>query len=232
MKPIVRWTVGEVSQLGIECLNLSIEKFINLYGNLFDYYVCYNNIELSQIHFLKKYKVNFLNQKKYRNSLLINPIDNNPCWKLYPPRINKEVHEIFIDNDLIIFKKIPLIDEFLNSKNLFLITQAYNRSYASSLRNLIRNNLNSGLIAIPPGFNFKERINQIIKEHNISWISSHFQEQAVVSKIIEENNFKIIKLSEIYVCYEKLIKANYGYHFVGINSNFITKFFKAFKLIY
>lgn len=98
-KPIIRWTIGgNVSQHGIDCLGNSINCWKDLYGDSFDYFLCYNNIDVNKLNF----GVNLINQHEHLNSLSIQP--NSTAWKLYPPRISLQSHEIFIDNDLIIYK--------------------------------------------------------------------------------------------------------------------------------
>ena len=60
MKPLVRWTIGPVSELGHKILKRSVENFKKIYPE-FDCVVCYNNIEkklLDEIH------VDLFEQKK------------------------------------------------------------------------------------------------------------------------------------------------------------------------
>lgn len=242
MKPIIRWTIGNVSNYGIDCLQASVSSFLKLYKNNFDYFICYNNLDFNKIKFLEKYNLNFLNQEEHKDSVCIEPI-SNPCWKLYPPRINLDVHEIFIDNDLIVYKKIPLIDKFLDSNKLFFITEAVKRSYSDNLNNFIHNKFNSGFFGVPPKFDFLKKINNIINKYEIvSWEHSIFEEQSVVAKIIEEeNNFSVISLDEIHVCFEEIKNSKFGLHFVGLNYNPnaslfemepIIKFWKYYKYLF
>jgi hypothetical protein len=220
MNPVVRWTIGNVSNVGIKSLNSSIKSFVNIYKDKFKYYVCYNQINFNKISFLKKYKVNFVNQQECINSLKVPPIKNNPCWKIYPPRINKNVHEIFIDNDLIIYKKIDIIDFFLEKKFLFIITEAYKKRYGI-FDNFIDDNfiVNTGFFGLPPSYEFEEDLNKNLP----NWIESknHFDEQGLIAFILMNKEVKIINLNDINVCIKERInlKGKYGMHFVGINKN-------------
>ena len=222
MKNIVRWTIGNCSEEGVECLRESICKFIEIYNDQFDYFICYNNIEKEKLVWSKKINIKLIDQKKYANSLKIKPYDKNPCWKLYPPRLRINSYEIFIDNDLIIYKKINL-DEFIKS-NIFFITQALKKNYGS-LENFVKNkyNLNTGFFGIPKNFDLKKQINKIIKKYELNWDTSHFEEQGVISYIISNNKHEIINLEKIYVSFEDYQLAKNGFHFVGLNTD-IKKF--------
>lgn len=207
-KPLIRWTIGNVSQDGIECLFKSISCWKSLYGDLFEYVVCYNNIDVNKLNF----DVNLINQNDFRNSLPISP--NLTAWKLYPPRLSLQSHEIFIDNDLIIYKKIPLIDRFLKSKNLFFCTEGLKRNFGIySKDNYKELKLNSGFFGIPPYFDFCKFIENKIKKDWTTW----FDEQGLVASILSQNNLEIISLEDISICLNQFKMGLYGIHFVGLN---------------
>ena len=233
-KPIVRWTIGDVSKEGFVTLYHSVKNFINLYKDNFEYFICYNNITEKQLNIVKNFPIVFINQHNYINELKLNPICGNPCWKLYPPRLDLNRHEIFIDNDLIIYKKIPIIDNFLNKNNLLFISEAIMRSYGNFLKYItISENLNTGIFGLYPNFDFKLKINNIIEDKKIIKWSNHLDEQGLVSLIFQNYNFELIDLNQIYVCHKsfKLKKGKYGIHFVGLN-NKKFQYIDAFKQIF
>ena len=80
-------------------------------------------------------------------------------WKLYPARIRKECHEIIIDNDILIYKLPKKIINFLNSNHIIL-TESHKRSYSGVLKNIIpyEFNINSGIIGLPPNYDFENDI--------------------------------------------------------------------------
>jgi len=219
-KAILRWTIGDVSDQGHVCFRMSFLKIFNLYGYDFDYFVCYNNIDLSRLSWLKNYSVRLLNQHDFVSDIKINPIQNNPCWKLYPPRIDLNRHEMWIDNDLIIYKKIPIIDKFLNSKNTIFITEGQKRSYGC-FDNLIQSKekLNTGFFGLFPGFDLKNEINTTLKNNSIENWKNHLDEQGLLSYIFLKNRLEIITLEDIYVCHIEFPYkvGKYGQHFVQLN---------------
>lgn len=227
MNKIIRFTIGKTSKDGLQCLKLSIKNILKLYKKEFEIYICYNNESIKNIKWLNDLPIKLLDQNEYKNSLDLQPI-NHPCWKLYPPRLDINSYEIFIDNDLILYKKLNL-DNFIKN-NKFFVSEAIKKSYGS-LQNKINKQpyLNSGFFGIPAGFDFQKEINSTIKEFNIRWENSHFEEQAVVAHILNKYNCEVIGLDKIYVCYQEMKKAEYGIHFVGLNNGSITKFWKEYR---
>lgn len=219
-KPILRWTVGNVSDEGIECLKLSIKWICKIYGDTFDYYLCHNNIDLDKLNWIKNTSIKLLNQHDYVSDLNINPMNNNPCWKLYPPRIDINRHEIFIDNDLIIYKRLPVIDKFLERNNLLFITEAIRRSNGS-FDSIIKStkNLNTGLFGLYPGFDLKNRINETLNLKIIKTWSCHLDEQGLLAYIFHNSDYELVTLDDIYVCHQdyQYKIGKYGQHFVELN---------------
>ena len=228
MKPIVRWTCGIHNPDSYFSLNLSIESFYKIYKDNFDYYVCYNNCNPDLI--TKNVKVKLLNQENYVDSLPCPPAYTS--WKLYPPSINDNTHEIFIDNDLVIYNHMPMLDVLLQ-KNIPIITEGYHRRFGKYDDKIQENiKLNSGFIGIPPKFNFRDKIIKVL--HGDLW-EGWFDEQGVVAAILSNHeDFQIIPLDFINICFENFCFGKYGIHFIGINNNtnnFWKRFFKKFKLL-
>ena len=236
MKPIIRWTIGNVSKLGIKCLHTSVNLMLNIYGDKFDYYICHNSIDLNKIRKLERY-ARFIDQKKITDCLSIKPVENCCCWKFYPPRINIKVHEIFIDNDLIIHEEMPAIEEFLKSDDLFMVTEGH-QSYYGKFQNKIKKDfmICAGFFGLPPNFNFSKHLNEnfnILKEwksasymekvlktkiltldewdkRNLEW----FDEQGLMAFILQNKKLKVVPMSEVQL---GPIKGKYGTHLCGAN---------------
>ena len=239
---IVRWNLGDVSKEGLDCLQLSIEKFQNLHKNYsFDYYVFYNGIKKDRLKNLKNVKI--ISKSDYKNSLLIPPPHEKhdlPAWKLYPPRVDKNKHEIIIDNDIVIFNKINYLDDFLKNKIVY-ITEAKERAYSGKVEPYIpkKFHINSGFICLPPEFDLQKKINDVIKDFNIKTWDNHKDEQAIIGYIFSQmNNLKLISITDIFVCYDYILKnAKFGYHFTGLNKNkrycwhkYLNKSYKNLKI--
>lgn len=219
-KIIVRWNVGKTTKEGFDCLKYSIKKFKHLYKDYnIEYFICFNDIEKEKFSDFKD--MNLINKKDFTKSLPIDPPKKTglPAWKLYPPRLDKDSHEIIIDNDLILFKKPEIIEEFFKSDDLIITTESLKRSYSGKLKDVIPNNfnINTGLICLPPKFDFKKKIIDCINEFNLDW-KNHFDEQTCLAYIFSKHkNLSIIKLTDIYVCHADYKNSNCGFHFAGVN---------------
>jgi hypothetical protein len=219
-KPLVRWTIGGYPHFcGLLCLKKSINSFLKLYKDEFDYIICYNNLFYNQINYIKLLSENFkipLYEQSACKNMPYEPIGN--AWKLYPPRLRPHSHEIFIDNDLIINGKSNIINQFLKSKKCSFITEGFGnygkyKKYINS-----KENVNSGFFGIPPNFPFEELIKYYTKNDEIKCWQNYFDEQGIVAScILNHTVCKIIKIDEISICENSLIKTNIGNHFVKLN---------------
>ena len=157
VRPLCRWTVGPTHSRGLDILRQSVKNFRMLYPE-FDLKICYNQINSIDIN---------TDVELYRQTgaeLEILPIFgdalNGPCWKLYPPRMRIESHEIVMDNDLVLFKRIDQIDLFLQSDRPLMLEARYR--YYGQFDDLIGDiKLNSGLYGLPPNYDLKHRIEQL-----------------------------------------------------------------------
>jgi hypothetical protein len=219
VKPIIRWTIGDVSKNGFICLESSIKNFIKNYKNKFDYYVCYNTINEKKLNYIRKYPVKLLNQHDYVDELKIKP-KNHPCWKLFPPRININTHEIFIDNDLVLYEKLPLINRFLKNNDMLIITQARSRAYGNFSKLIkTKDNINTGFFGLYPNFDFKKEINNILNKKIIENWNAHWDEQGLVTYIFENYKYNLIPTTKIYAGTKMLpfTDGTKGIHYIGLN---------------
>lgn len=233
-KPLVRWVVGECDKLGYDLLYESIINFKKIYKNIFLYCICYNSIE----HHNKLKKsfelVDFvLNQRKFKNNLILDPtLINGPHWKLYPPRIFKHQHEIILDNDIIIYKKIKQIEEFLATKNTFITTKAIKRSYNKKYESQIVEgfDINTGLVGLPPNFDYEKEIKNILKNIDEKW-HNHVDEQTLVAFVLQQQKTIVIPYDVLTACcgITQFEMGKSGTHFVGANKGY-DKWWKEYKI--
>lgn len=230
MKPLVRWTVGPVPQRGIDLLCLSINKWRSVYNDDFDMVVCYNGIDSHQI---SQIPIETIDQNDYTDSIKYKPFDTT--WKLYPPRLRMDSHEIFIDNDLVVYDRSPTIDKFLHSSSMSIITSAHRRFYGA-YNQLVSPDLtvNSGLFGLPPNFDLGRSINRFIAVYpRLGWLE-HCDDEGVLACILSKNNLCVIPMEEIHVCNPSVDFSPYslgscGTHFAGSNQGH-TRFLDRYLL--
>lgn len=230
MKPLVRWTIGNVREVGFEILRESISRFKRLYSD-FDYLICYNEIENKKL----PDQVNSFLQDHDCCSIPVKPNSIN-AWKLFPPRLRIDSHELFIDNDLIIYKKVPQINEFLKNTHRPLCYGTYDNRpfpygiFSNNFDKSKKFKLNSGIFGLPPNYDFESEIIKNIKELNLKeW--GILDEQGLVATCLLNKNPIIIQISEISNCWKEYNFGQYGFHFCGHNTEDlpIWKFYRKLK---
>ena len=132
--PIIRWTIGNVGPLGLRTLFTSISSITKIYKNRFRFFVCHNSLPDDKLRAIKNFLTGTeveLYEPKWSECCIPDNLrtiyDNNgniifnngscggSLWKVAPARLDLNVHEIILDNDLILFDHLPKIDEFLSS---------------------------------------------------------------------------------------------------------------------
>jgi len=221
MKPLARWTISKTCQDGLDCLIYSINNWRLIYPE-FDIIVCHNNLSHKHLGYLRMVGVELIDQLMYTCSLRYPPFDT--AWKLYPPRLRLGAHEIIIDNDLVIYKRCPIIDKFLESDKQFVITEAHKRYYGQ-FDNLIERsmpNTNSGFIGFPPGYDLQAALNGLFMVYPKKGWLTHFDEEGAVTFLMRRN-LQLIPMQQVYACHPKLpfCKGEYGCHFVALNGGFV-----------
>jgi hypothetical protein len=210
LKPLVRWTLGKVIPEGVDCLLQSIKKWRLFYGEQFDYCVCFNHTKPRVPDY-----VDCTDQRNYKNSLPLPP--RGPAWKLYPPRLRESAHEIIIDNDLVLDKPHPLINDFL-SGGLPLLTEGFEKSYGSFDKDIPDHIVvNTGIIGLPPNYDFRYQLLKAIDLQQLVAWETHFCEQGAVASVLTP--CLIIPKSDISIGVStgEYESGKYGNHFVGLN---------------
>jgi hypothetical protein len=216
MKPIIRWTIGNVGPLGLRTLFTSISSITKIYKNRFRFFLCHNNIPNYKLRIIKDFllgtTVELYEQKwseccipdkvgsiydDYGNIIFNNGICGGSLWKVSPARLDLNVHEIILDNDLVLFDHLPKIDEFLSSsKNLCLEDPI---TFQGKYHNLFKKGeaYNSGLIGLPPQYDFEKEVFNFWNKNKIFNLS-HGDEQGLLTKVLtKDKNYILIKKTEI-----------------------------------
>lgn len=175
-KPLFRFTVGSCLQQGLDILAESIKRTTKTLGiDTFDWAICYNGLNRENLEFLKK-TIGDLPIVLYAQNWAECPVDDgcrsprradgsfewngNRCggtlWKTCPARMRMETHEIVMDNDIILLKKFPQIEEWLCCTDKALVLEEPIRFYGryDSLFPADGPFLNSGLMGFPPAYDF------------------------------------------------------------------------------
>lgn len=246
-KPLFRWSIGDIStKESFFVLKESVKFLKKTYQNNFEYAICYNIKDNIKFKFLQeisnKYEVKLIEQN-WKDAPIPDNIPNfnqksfidsskqsGSLWKYCPNRISEDSHEIFIDNDVIITKKIKVIDDFLND-NLVLLSKDNTRFFGRyDFLHQEKVAYNSGIIGLPPFYDLHKRIYKVWNNYKL-YNLSFADEQGLVTFVLSNEKHFLIDTNEVGIFhydyyFDGQNKINYskinfskfkGFHFVGIN---------------
>ena len=223
MQSIAKWTIGNTNRDGYDCLSRSIDSFTKCYNC--EVVICHN----CECQLLPQ-GIKLFDQRIYAESLTLKPF--GVSWKLYPPRLNIDCHEISIDNDIVFNKRIPEIDVFLES-DCTLLLEGNSRTYGQFERFVPPGKqINSGIYGMPPNFDLKALFDFYIKDWQKNALGEHdknetFDEQGFVAfALLNYRKSVIISQKTITNCEYQLNDGD-GYHFIGLNRR---KFHHPYRL--
>lgn len=249
MRPLARWTIGPVSEQGYQILRKSVKLFQKIYPE-FDTIVCCNHID--DISFIKNINVEIYEQNN--NELkypLLEPetyYDSESDsthfysssnygmaasgWKLSPPRLRLNSHELWLDNDIIIRERIKSIDNWLKNDNLCIVSMGRGRNYGI-YHFLIPDEIKmcAGFFGLPPYFDFNKKILDytVLLQNNPL---GSYDEQGVVAAILINHFHKNCVITDEIKIYEPPESLNTtipkGFHFVCANKNEIHKAYNSY----
>lgn len=226
IKFLARWTIGPVTQIGFDILSESLYSFAKIYPE-FTKVVCCNNIDLNKINHIREICNIELQQEKFAPCKLLKPSTNleeaTGCgWKLVPPRLNLKGLELFIDNDIIIRKRLPQIDEWLARADCGLIAEGLSRKRMYGVfDSFVPPNIhaNAGLFGLPPGFDFGKQIADYANFLN-GGLGGYNEQGLTVATIVNMPKYIMVPLNKLHISEDH---ADFpeeipdAIHFVGAN---------------
>jgi hypothetical protein len=202
-----------------------------MYQKEFEYFVCHNNLTKKEMTKIVELNVNLIDQEDFASCLPISPSNNfGVSWKLYPPRIDLDAHEIFMDNDVVLHKKF----DFERHEETCFISEALKRSYGSFDERIEESiAMNSGVFGLPPGFDFGLALSDAIVKFDVKWDDSYFEEQGLVAYVISNKPHVVLSKKDIDITCNKssCFAGEYGTHFIGLNSG-STYYWKKYRTMF
>jgi hypothetical protein len=215
-----RWTIGgkNLHKRAFDLLFLSIKRTLRLYKEEFDFVICYNTLNQNQINLVNNFGIQTHKQVPFLGGL--SKGGRNTLWKYAPPRLRLQSHELFVDNDIIIEKRLPQIDSFLQ-QNKFMLTEGLRRCYGVFNDYVPKNlSLNGGLVGVPPNIDLQSMLVRKLKK--LGKADGQIlpkDEQGLIAHIVSSSEFIKIPVEVIYTLYcdEIKSKGTHGTHFIGAN---------------
>jgi len=195
-----------VKEPGEEVLRQAVRRFRVLYPE-FDYIICYNNLRDGQLRKLRRLGIDLYLQHSSELNYPLTPVTEPDGWKgakagwglkLCPPRLRLEAHELWVDNDLIIRKRLPSIDAWLQREHAFLIAKGHRRMYGDFDNEVPERPIcSAGLFGLPPRFNFQAEIVRRCRKKLDGKPLGYYDEQGLVASIVMNNEYVMAKEVQI-----------------------------------
>jgi len=232
MRPLARWTIGPVSKSGMDVLRESVFRFEEVYPE-FETIVCYNNIDEVKIGSCKAglYKQS-TNEVDYPLTSFDDPLLDveeplrragmaGSGWKLSPPRLRLEAHELWMDNDIVISSRLPEIDDWLNQSDAGIISEGRHRIFGV-YEDLVPSHLRicAGFFGVPPNFDLHQSVVDLCNLRLKGKSLGHYDEQGLVAAIVTNmDNFIVVSQEHLTIVEDRehLPDEFMGIHFVGVN---------------
>lgn len=181
-KPLFRWTLGDCLQQGLDILAESIRRTTQSLGiDRFDWMICHNGLRPEAYEFVKRAigdRPILMFLQRWEDCPIVDNTQTprrkdgsfewngarcgGTMWKVCPPRLRPDAHEIIMDNDVILLRGLPEIDRFLECENKALILEEPIRFYGRIDPYFEPGEpyLNSGLMGMPPYYDFGKAITE------------------------------------------------------------------------
>src|SRR4051812_7014128 len=157
----IRWTIGNVSEAGLEALRLSILGAWKIFGARASYVVCVNSFDAAV---LRRFIGELPNAVEWIQVTGMNPrflpfcdgsLSEGTSWKFSPVRCFPDRHELALDNDCILWRCPGAMRDWLSQPSEFLLAADVapaNGNFSDLVGPLA---LNSGIRGFPPGFDYE-----------------------------------------------------------------------------
>ena len=224
---ILRWTLGPVSANGRKILKESIYRAYRIWNANARYVVCCNGCRPPQLpNYVEVYKQSWNEQPIREHDATV------MMWKWAPPRLDLTAHEIFLDNDVVIFRDSPVINDALRNDKL-VIDGGWRRCYGS-YDPVIDNKHKTcaGFVILPPNYDIGAKISDLRSKTSNFRFNHPWDEQGLITKILLDDNAEVLpadtipnlpidkRMLEKFGVYDFEFANNHiGYHFVGANSS-------------
>lgn len=216
MKPLMRWTIGNSTPLGMQVLAHSVRSATRLYGDVFDFVICHNFLAPGDYDLIASLGVPLHEQHQSQMPLqVVSPKEvgsrQGSGWKLCPPRLRPEAHELWLDNDIVICRRLDDIDHWLQS-DATIVSEGLGRlfgRYAPLIPDHMR--LCAGFFGVPPGYDLSALMSALATfQPLVEW-----DEQGLTCACLVAHPHCIVT-QQVVICETKSADAP-ALHFVGVN---------------
>jgi hypothetical protein len=225
----IRWTIGDVSDAGHQALRLSILGAWNIFGKRARYAVCVNTVRASvtaarigalpcAVDWIPV--TNIL--PRWLGDHVTNDMAEGVAWKLLPVRAFPELHELSLDNDVILWALPKAIKDWLaaTDPNACLVAQDVQPGLGQFAAVSGYKALNLGIRGLPPHFDMEGRLSDKLLSSDVI-LQSELDEQGLQLAVLIETKLFVVSTEDVSICSpfdnHQHHLGRCGAHFVGVN---------------
>lgn len=222
---LFRWTFGNTTSAGLQTLARSVHLAKEAFREYpVSFAICYNNLSELMLSKLGKFGVPLIPQEPHRlfrthmekgeDQVNLHKTGGS-LWKLCPPRLAPDQHEIVCDNDVLIHS-IDQIRPFLEG-DCTMYCRTGVRYFGTYSHLISEGAFNSGLIGMPPGFDFSNELVDIIYDNPICKFTYAEEQAMVIASLMKYPRNLVLEVKDMYRMNTELDGGDDIIHFIGVN---------------
>lgn len=225
----IRWTIGDVSEVGFETLRLSIIGVSNVFEENADYAVCVNTISIKAARERTgrlPVLVQWVNAAGFLPAWLRNFVGSDMAegvaWKLCPVRLFPQQYELSLDNDVILWSVPAAMKSWLESdaRDACLLAEDVHPAAGQFAPDVGAEALNSGIRGFAPGMDIETRLFDFLRKSG-HVLQSELDEQGLQAAVLSRRTLFKVGIEDVSICsafpMHRQALGRCGVHFVGIN---------------
>ncbi|WEX10409.1 hypothetical protein [Chelativorans sp. AA-79] len=225
----IRWTVGDVSQRGFEALRLSLWGAHLAFGDEIRMAVVVNSLppeEAKRRTGDVPRGVVWLAAGEPPGVLadfLDEEMAEGVAWKLAPPRVFPDIHELSLDNDCILWSVPPAIFAWMEEEAPRCLIAADVTLALGAFTEFTRPEpRNTGIRGLPPHHDLPAALERVLREHPVK-LRSELDEQGLQAAAFDlDRPAHIVSTDDVSICSpfwpHQPDLGRHGAHFVGLNA--------------
>jgi hypothetical protein len=224
----IRWTIGDVSIAGFEALRLSIVGATRLFGPRARYAVYVNTVPVAEA---QRRCGPVATEIEWRDANGQVPCWLGPhlapgfaeavAWKLAPLRAFPDLHELALDNDVILWRLPTAMLRWLASRDSCLVGEDVRASFGQFAGLCGPDPRHLGIRGLPPELDFERAIRAVLARHPVE-LASELDERGLQLAALSASPIDVVPLEDVTICSPFWPHQPYlgrcGAHFSGLNS--------------
>lgn len=227
----LRWTIGDVSPRGFECLGLSLHGAWRLFGSGAAYAVVVNGVPVAEAarragpvpEAVRWHAAHGLPAALARH--LDAGMAEGVAWKFAPVRLFPDLPELALDNDVVLWEVPEGLSRWLADPGSFLLAEDVTPAFGRFADRCGPEPRNLGLRGVPAGFDLTAALAATLEE-SPGPLASELDEQGLqVATLQAAGRCHTVTLDDVSVCSpfwpHRPEPGRCGAHFVGLNARHI-----------